>query len=785
MIFDLASDFAAALSALPQDHPKRRLLSLLEEAIRRDIHFIDRHPTTLFQCMWNSCWWYDCPDAYRFLDLSAAGTGDSGDGCCAGLRDCVQDWRAQKRPLASGPAWLRSRLPSADRLGSGLRWANTARVRPVSELWHVPSSSQLVAVPATRLLGKETPLGADAIAVFCARTTSLIRCLTHGSVVRAADISPDGRHIVSLSGAKTITLWEASSGRELRRFAARSWNNMCVAMSPACDQVAVGAVDNTITIHDLETGLPTATLLGHKDTISSVRYSSDGRYLVSSSRREGECRLWDVAGACSVYSGPDTPVDRWQDQRLHDLFHRWDKYAFLIVADQIVLTDDLHPGQPEDARPLKSGSLAISPRTCRAAVALGSSVLVFDTETGELVRRLELKGLEQLSASPIDSIALFPDSPRVAIACCDRSLRIFDLSASVELGRHSAGHDPLSCVLVSPDGRAVCGASTQGTVRVFDARIRGEPVNLKKCYTGIRAMRYSPDGSELCVGFDWHETTGHAVAFLVASSLDVRCFAFEGWGSKCMAFSADGKRLFAGVGRSILEYDSRTGEEVSSYFVPDGRQGAHNGAVTCLDVRPDGDAVVSGGVDHVLRLWDAKIRARTDQELTVLGCHERAVNAVRYSPDGRYTISGDQAGVVCLCDPGTGELVSSLKAHRAPVLDVGFSPDARTVFSASATETRVFNIATGMLERRVGDRVNVAELSQQPARSALASVLREDEVAVVEVDTGRAVAFFPGQFLEIVRRPGCLEWAGAVGLWKESGRLESSNLSVVALEAFV
>ena len=56
MILDLAADFAAALDALPRDHPKRRMLELLEEAIRRDIHFIARHPTTLFQCMWNTCW---------------------------------------------------------------------------------------------------------------------------------------------------------------------------------------------------------------------------------------------------------------------------------------------------------------------------------------------------------------------------------------------------------------------------------------------------------------------------------------------------------------------------------------------------------------------------------------------------------------------------------------------------------------------------------------------------------------------------------------------------------
>ena len=63
MIFELAKDFSATLAAIPQDHPKRRILRLLEEAIRRDVHFIARHPTTLFQCLWNTCWWYDCPEA--------------------------------------------------------------------------------------------------------------------------------------------------------------------------------------------------------------------------------------------------------------------------------------------------------------------------------------------------------------------------------------------------------------------------------------------------------------------------------------------------------------------------------------------------------------------------------------------------------------------------------------------------------------------------------------------------------------------------------------------------
>jgi hypothetical protein len=62
MIFELVKDFSDVLAAMPAEHPRRGMVRLLEEATRRDVQFIDRHPTTLFQCMWNTCWWYDCPE---------------------------------------------------------------------------------------------------------------------------------------------------------------------------------------------------------------------------------------------------------------------------------------------------------------------------------------------------------------------------------------------------------------------------------------------------------------------------------------------------------------------------------------------------------------------------------------------------------------------------------------------------------------------------------------------------------------------------------------------------
>jgi hypothetical protein len=68
VIFDLVQDFTSVLKAIPAHYLRRRVLMLLIEAIRRDVHFVNRHPTTLFQCLWNSCWWYDCPQAAEFVD---------------------------------------------------------------------------------------------------------------------------------------------------------------------------------------------------------------------------------------------------------------------------------------------------------------------------------------------------------------------------------------------------------------------------------------------------------------------------------------------------------------------------------------------------------------------------------------------------------------------------------------------------------------------------------------------------------------------------------------------
>src|SRR3954447_14702427 len=57
LVFDLVDDFDLALRHLPPSRPMRRVLGLLGEALRCDLHLIARHPQALFGCLWNLCWW--------------------------------------------------------------------------------------------------------------------------------------------------------------------------------------------------------------------------------------------------------------------------------------------------------------------------------------------------------------------------------------------------------------------------------------------------------------------------------------------------------------------------------------------------------------------------------------------------------------------------------------------------------------------------------------------------------------------------------------------------------
>src|SRR5207237_7383376 len=84
----------------------------------------------LFQCLWNSCWWYDCPLGAE----PSAGSALPGEK----LFVLMEHWETMKKRRTPAFRWLRSRRPPRVPLGSGAvavfsghdNWVNSVAISP-------------------------------------------------------------------------------------------------------------------------------------------------------------------------------------------------------------------------------------------------------------------------------------------------------------------------------------------------------------------------------------------------------------------------------------------------------------------------------------------------------------------------------------------------------------------------------------------------------------------------------------------------------------------------------
>jgi WD40 repeat protein len=275
-------------------------------------------------------------------------------------------------------------------------------------------------------------LGPGAVRLWDARTGRLLRRLGDpDEKVMAVALSPAGRHVAggggSTGGSGVVHVWDTAAGMVIWSADDHKAEVLAIAYAPDGSSVVTAAADGLVKVRDPKTGAVQRTLEGHGGDATSVAFSADGA-LLACIDGHGATRLWEAKTGRLLRTCKAARSEVGTAAR-HRLFT----------------------------------SLALSPDSRTLFTSEGGfdgPVRFWDTQTGELKKEFADKGH---GAQPV---ALSPDGS--ILAAGGKTVKLWDARTG-KLRRELFGHLKLTySIAFSADGRLLVSGGSYGTTNVWE-----------------------------------------------------------------------------------------------------------------------------------------------------------------------------------------------------------------------------------------------------------------------------------------------------------------------------
>lgn len=270
--------------------------------------------------------------------------------------------------------------------------------------------------------------------------------------------------------------------------------------------------------------------------------------------------------------------------------------------------------------PLQDVALSPDGRLLAAVGEKGTAVL-FDIESGKLVKRLQGHSIDEY----VDAAVIHPQGKWLATGGDDRRIILWSLPEGEKLREWDAP-GRVWALAINPDGTMVASGGTDNDITIWDTAADSALQTLEGHTSSVKGLAFSPDGRLLAsAAYDntarlWDLETGESRHILRGHTNHVQAVAFHPADEILATGSSD---------KSVRLWDVASGDPLRVLS-------GHQAIVLDLAFADSGRRLISASFDRTLREWDIE----SGVTLRVLQGHNAGVTVV--------AAQGAQSKRICL-----------------------------------------------------------------------------------------------------------------------------------------